>query len=304
MNIHNVSEGAPFSRRAELIKILNNSSLIEAEPSIKGLTSNIDEHQGGSIYYGTGLTTPRAMGVGLPFDVLGMILTAEQLRRAGQFEGIYHHIADTHAKTNDWIDPNEVDQRAASVRSTLDKVAANLELPDFHVVLSSEFDSRPEYLGILASFEESPEHEYVKREMADMEWYKQQHGVALKLGWIIQAKETGLGFDERLFDREYLRLRGPELSFVYAKAGRTFDKSRPKASPYIQIAGERRLVIDPVEDAKLKIDEAIAALGDETLGGAIKHLNNIVRLYEKLYGNLGRVSLHEKLQTIIDRVTK
>ena len=54
MNTHNVGEGAPFSRRAELIKILNNSSLIEAEPSIKGLTSNIDENQGGSIYYGTG----------------------------------------------------------------------------------------------------------------------------------------------------------------------------------------------------------------------------------------------------------
>lgn len=304
MSGQRASESIAFSRRSELIKIINNSSLVEAEPSIRGLTSNLDESTGGSIYYGTGLTTPRAIGIGLPFDVLGMILTAEQLRRAGKFEGIYHHIADTHAKTNDWIDTEDVNRRAAEVRTTLDRLASNLDLPNFNVVLSSEFDTNHEYLELLASFEESSEHEYVKREMADMEWYRQNHGVALKLGWIIQAKETSLGFDERLFDREYLRLRGPLLSFIYGKAGRTFDKGRPKASPYIQIKGERRLIIDPNENAKKTIQEAIEASGDETLGGAIKHLDSIVRLYEKLYVHLGKLPLDEKLQLIIDRVTK
>lgn len=300
----NSTEKTTTSRRAELIKVINNSALIEQEPSIKGLHTNLDSRSGGGIYYGTGLTTPRAIGVGLPFDVLGMILTAEELRRAGKFSSIYHHIADTHAKTNDWIDPEQVDRRAGEVRQTLEKLAGNLKLEGFYVTLSSDFDMSKEYREILSSFDESPEHEYVRREMADMEWYRQRHGVELKLGWIIQAKETGLGFDERLFDREYLRLRGEQLSFVYAKAGRTFDKGRPKASPYIQIEGERRIVIDSKEDVEAKIAEAVSASGDPTLGGATKHLQSIVRSYEKLYGNLGDLTLNQKIQVIIDQVTK
>jgi len=288
-------------RYQNIVKLLKNEALIEAEPSLAFLNENITDTVGGSLYYGTGLTTPREISVGLPFDVLGMMLTAEKLRRAGGFDNIYHHIADTHAKTNDWIRPEEVDERAQQVITTLNVVKANLGLDNFFPVLSSSFDTQSEYLDMVESFSDSEEHEYVRREMADMEWYRTQLGVKLKLGWIIQAAETDMGFDERRFDREYLRFKGPALSFIYTKPGRTFDPSRPKASPYIKVADEGRLLLDPSEDVASKIEMAIeVAKGDKHLGGARKHLESIVRLYESLYGTFGKIPLEEKIQRIID----
>ena len=90
-------------------------------------------------------------------------------------------------------------------------------------------------------------------------------------------------------------------SFIYTKPGRTFDPSRPKASPYIQIPGERRLLLDPNENARATIEEAVEASGDVQLGGARKHLKSIVRLYESVFGTLGRdIDLEDKIQIILD----
>ncbi len=300
-----MNESALKEKYKLLINAVANEPLIEAVPSLNGLNLEILESKpNGGIYYGTGLTTPRAMGVGLPFDVLGMILVAEKLKRTTGLKSVYHHIADTHAKTNEWIDPDQVDKRAKVVKEVLERVAQNLGLGGFHVVLSSEFDKSSEYQELVNFFNsKSEEHEYVRREMADMEWYRQRHDVTMKMGWIIQASETIMGFDERLFDREYVRINGKQLSFLYTKPGRTFDKPRPKASPYIQIKDESRLLLESGENVARKINDAIAAFGDPHLGGAIKHLENIVRLYEKLFENLGKIPLVEKLQRIIDKVT-
>ena len=67
------------------------------------------------------------------------LLTAEQLRRSGGFEKIIHHIADSHAKTNAFIDPKEVDNLAKSVKSTLERTAHNLKLSGFKITLASDF---------------------------------------------------------------------------------------------------------------------------------------------------------------------
>jgi hypothetical protein len=152
------------------------------------------------------------------------------------------------------------------------------------------------------SFSASAEHEYVKREMADIEWYRQKADVRIKMGWIIQAKETEMGFDERRFDREYLSFHPGQMSFVYTKPGRTFDTSRPKASPYISVDGEQRLMLNPGID----VESVFSEVGDVNLGGARKHIQNIVRLYESLYGNLGKIdndkiTLGSKVQFIIDK---
>lgn len=290
-------------RFAELTKVIRNEALIEAEPSLHFLDqSSLDHRPGGSIYYGTGLTTPRAISEGLPFDVLGMMLTAERMRQAGGFEHVYHHIADTHAKTNDWIDPEAVDRVAERTVDTLERVRRGLGLGHFQFVRASSFDTTPEYASLVDSFAGSEEHEYVRREMADMEWYRTRGDVRIKMGWIIQAKETDMGFDERRFDREYLRFHPGQMSFIYTKPGRTFDTSRPKASPYISVAGEGRLMLAPGVD----VQEAFAAVGDPNLGGARKHLQNIVRAYEGLYGSLGKigqdgVTFESKVQHIIDK---
>lgn len=289
-------------RFAEITKVIRNEALIEAEPSMQFLSPDSLTRPEGSIYYGTGLTTPRAISVGLPFDMLGMMLTAERVRRAGNLETVYHHIADTHAKTNSWIDPRAVDAVAETTVATLEQVKHNLGLEHFEFVLASSFDSEPEYESLLQSLGDSEEHEYVRREMGDMEWYRIKHDVRIKMGWIIQAKETDMGFDERRFDREYLRFHPGQMSFIYTKPGRTFDVSRPKASPYISVANEGRLMLAPGVDVRA----VCAANGDPNLGGAKKHLQNIVRAYEGLYGSLGKIganglTFEDKVQQIIDR---
>lgn len=290
-------------RFATLSKIIGNEAMIEAGPTMQFLDrDNIDNRPGGSLYYGTGLTTPNAISVGLPFDILGMMLTAEKIRRAGKFDNVFHHIADTHAKTNDWIDHVDVDTVATRTVETLEQVKKNLKLENFKIVLASSFDSSPEYKTLVNSFGESDEHEYVRREMADMEWYRSRDDVRIKLGWIIQAKETDMGFDERRFDREYLRFHPGQMSFVYIKPGRTFNPSRPKVSPYISIDGEERLLLAPGTN----VQEVFDATDDPNLGGAKKHIQNIVRLYEGLYGSLGKIwdggiTLEDKVQTIINK---
>lgn len=285
--------------------LILNEPLIEQKPTLDATSlSALESSPEGSIYYGTGLTTPRAIGVGLPFDVLGMVLVAERIKRTLGLKAIYHHIADTHAKTNEWIDPQEVDRRAKITEETLIRVAHNLELSGFNVVLSSRFDQSTEYEELVRHFrDKSQEHEYVIREMADMEWYRRRHRTTVKMGWIIQASEAPVGFDERLFDQEYKRIEGEKLSFVYTKPGRTLDLSRPKASPYIQIAGENRLLLERGENVAQKIEGAAQRMKDPHLGGTRKHVENIVRLYERLFGTFGKIPLEEKAQAIIDNAT-
>lgn len=282
-----------------------NEPLIEQRPTLDATSfAALESNPQGSIYYGTGLTTPKAIAVGLPFDVLGMMLVAERVKKSLGLTEIYHHVADTHAKTNEWIDPQEVDRRAKIVRDTLTRVASNLELDGFNVTLASEFDQSPEYQASVEHFKsKSTEHEYVIREMADMEWYRKMHGTVVKMGWIIQASEAPVGFDERLFDQEYKRIEGDKLSFVYTKPGRTLDLSRPKASPYIQIEDENRILLEKGEDAISKMQEATVRMKDPHLGGARKHIDSIVRLYEKMFGSFGKVPLEEKVQAIIDKAT-
>lgn len=290
-------------RIAKLMKLVSNSALIEAGPSKDFLVEESFVEPGGSLYYGTGLTTPSAISRGLPFDVLGMMLTAEQIRRASGFEKIYHHVADTHAKTNEWISHEEVDDIAKRTVGSIERIKKGLGLTALEVVLSSSFDNTHEYGVMVDAYSNSEEHEYVRRELADMQWYKEKYDVRLKLGWIIQAKETELGFDERRFDREFIRFNPRGLSFVYTKPGRTFDPSRPKASPYITIENEDRLVLSPHTDVHEVFQHANG--GDPNLGGARKHIQSIVRLYEDIYGSLGKIEkggmqLEDKVKTIIN----
>jgi hypothetical protein len=285
--------------------LLQNEPLIEAKPSIEGVQENLLTAKGGAIYYGTGLTTPRALSLGLPFDVLGMILVADKLRGVLGLGQIIHHIADTHALTNEFASAEAVDKLAVSAESTLRLVAAHLNLPQLTVVRSSSFDSSNDYQQIVKAVE-TEKGDYVRREIADMRWYRARYNLALKLGWIIQSTEVAEGFDERLYDREYRHLGGSDVSFVYLKAGRTFDYRRPKASPYIAVPNEQRILLVAGERVADKINAAIEMWPDKAtaknLGGAINHLGNIVRLYERRIGSIGSGTVIDKVQLIIDRI--
>lgn len=285
-----------------LRKLLQNNALVEAIPSVTGINPEAVEIPDGTIYYGTGLSTSKELSVALPFDVLSMVLVAERIRRALGMAGVNHFIADTHAKSNNLFPDEVVDRRAKETREQLLRVFDNLGLGKFSVLLSSEMDETAEYQKIYNQII-TDKHEYVRREVADIEWLRRFKNLTLKVGWIIQASETNLGFDERVFDREYQVLMGKPMSFVYLKPGRTFDKSRPKVSPYIHISSETRLLLKPGENVKEKLAAAEQVWGDKHLGGVRGYFTDIVRDYEKLMGTLGNISAEEKIQAIIDKAT-
>lgn len=288
-------------RLAKFRKLVQNEPLLEVKPSLAGIDPRIQEIEKPSLYYGTGLCTPIELSAEFPFDILSMVFLAEKLRRELSLDQIYHHIADTHAKSNVQFNPKEIDKLAEKTTTKFLRIAKNLGLKNFNVVLSSEFDQTPDYMRVLQEAE-TDKHEYVKREIADMEWCRRRKNVYVKVGWIIQATETDLGSDERIFDREYRKVFDGGISFLYLKAGRTLDRVRPKASPYIHVPSEHRILLTKGEDVESKLAEAEKEFGGKGLGGARKHLINIVREYENLFGSLGKMSIEDKIATVIERV--
>ncbi len=267
--------------RQEFLKLLQNEPLVHAVPTMAMTHPLLFEHQAGSIYYGTGLSTPRAASIGLPFDVLILVLVAEKLRKALGLKAIHHHIADTHALTNSFCTSEGVAAMATQYREVLGRIAEVTGIP-LQVHLSSEFDRTDVYHKLLDTIV-SDKAEYVRRELADMLWYRRQHNVHLKLGWLVQATETKVGFDERLYDREFLARCDYTMSFAYVVAGRTLDPKRPKASPYISVAGEGRVLFTPGQNVREMVEAAIQNwAGDKKLGGVIQHWNAILRLWDRV----------------------
>ncbi len=282
-------------------KNLQNEGLINTAASISGITHS--PIKGSSLYYGTGLTTCRSPSVGLPFDFLGMILVAEKLYRTFELSHIYHHIADTHALTNSFNTPSDIEILANKVESIITSIVRHLKIEDhFTILRSSSFDNTKEYNNILNNIQ-TEKNGYVQRELTDMHWYRKKHNVTLKLGWIIQTAKCEQGFDERLFDEEYQKYFGDDMQFIYLKSGRTFDQKRPKAAPYISIAGEQRILLESSENVEEKINKAKEIWNDKTLGGALNHLSAIVRLYNQIAPeSCGNELLSIRIQTIINRI--
>ena len=53
-----------------------------------------------------------------------------------------------------------------------------------------------------------------------------------------------------------------------------------------------------------KFDAARASWGDNHFGGTRKHIADIVRLFEKLFGQLPSLSLEQKIEHMMKRMTK
>ena len=146
-------------------------------------------------------------------------------------------------------------------------------------------------------------NEYLRKEIADMMWFTNIHNVRLKLGWTINNDITPQGHDERFFDTQILNNHVLPLSFLHIKAGRTFDLQRPKASPYISVANESRIVLAENEHVQEHITRAQMTCPDEVFRATRSHLVLIVRLFEALFIRIPKRSLEEKIQFIVDLST-
>jgi len=286
---------------SKFIIFLKNEPLIEVGESINGISEVLLQKDKRTIFYGTGLCTPTSISIGLPFDVLGMIFIAERIRKTFNFNKVVHHIADTHAKSNNLFSDEEIENLAKKTKADLAKIFRNFGLNNFEVNLASDFDKTSEYKDLLNQIPKT-ENEYVRREIADIRWFSIKHNVNLKLGWLINTgSDLQQGSDEMLFDGNFSKLFPNSMSFIYLKPGRTFNRARQRVSPYIFLKGENRIMLRKGEDVKEKFRQAEIEWGDKFFGGARKHLENIVHVYEKLYGNMTGIPLEEKIQQILDK---
>lgn len=261
--------------------------LIEVDNTLKGLAP--DGVTGRSLYFGTGLTTAKVMSVGIPFDVLKMFLLAEKLRRHFGLKKSIQLVADTHALSNSFVDANRVVELTGMFDTTMTAAAKACGWPDrFQLIRSSDLAQEADYSRLFRSIQ-TDDHEYVRREWTDILYLQEREGLALKLSWIVDPKAKAVGFDERLYDLRFNEVTGKHVSFVYTGPGRTFDAHRPKASPYIAIPDETRLMLSPDEDiiSKLEVAQKEADEGrlpQKLFDRATEHLGHIVRLYAELTG--------------------
>lgn len=300
-----------ISDKSDLEKMIVQEPLIETAPSLNGVKDLILPT---STYFGVGLCNgcehPQ-LSVGLPIDVLSMILLSELF-----WQRKYILIADTHAKTNGFSD-EDVAETALRQRNILTKLIDNLGLNNWEIMLASDIDASPSYTAIFNSFDEH--NLYFKREITDMMWFFREKNVHLKVGWALNGSRNT---DEVSFDRKFRDIFGlrdvsgfrdvsgvsvsfiDSVSFIYTISGRTFNPKKVRASPYFCESPETRILLDCHEDVQAKIDYAMHTFGEDAVNCYKTLLKGIVRLYDKVIEQTEKMPIEQKVQYVVDRCTK
>lgn len=277
---------------------LQNQPLIEAESSVAALKPNILDKKNGSLFFGVGVVSSKDISVAVPFDILAMFFEAEILRQALGLKKVMVLIGDIHAKSNHIFPDQKIDKISNKTLHVLQKIIKNFNLQNFQLFMASRLFRLPAFQEIFMSLPNF-DNLYLKHEVADCLFFQETENLRLKLGWTMHKGIEVIGHDERFFDQEIDKFC-PDLSFIHLKSGHTFNKNRPRVSPYLRVKGEKRILLKKNEKVKEKIEEAVKEWPDRSLGGAINHLASIVRAFERLNGGLLKMTLAEKIQFILD----
>jgi len=270
--------------------------LIQTRATLGGLTQLRERPH--AVTVGIGLSSRRTLSQGLPFDVLGLLLPAEQMRRAVGAERVVVLIADHHAVHNGFASAC-VQQRAYVVAEQLRAVRAALGLP-FDIVHAFEMHDDPEYERIHSRVcaVSGDAHRYATLEVADTEYLRRVHGAILKVGWALGGEASLELIDERFFDDRFRSWMGTELvGFAYCAAGRTFDPARPRAAPYLVLDPAQRLLLLPDETIELKLRAFRERAPVHAQRALTAHLRRITQVYSRAVEPL-RGPLAERLRTV------
>lgn len=290
--------------KQEIITFLQNEPLIEWRLSSASIDWNsLRNAECKSLFFGVGLCTAKEPAFAVPFDILQFFLVAEKLRRFLLLGKIIVLVADRHALTNSFMSEELVDKLTKKTTNLFEKIIQNFQLSSFEIRKASEMFSENQVNKLFPQVIGMP-NQYLAQELADVLWMQKHDGLIVKLGWTIDGSPISSGHDERFFDWEIRKLSLSPISFFFTHAGRTFDRHRQKTSPYISVRREHRLFLDAHENVTHKLKNAQEVWGDESLGGATKHLANIARCFESLFGNFQGMTLSEKIQFIMDKATK
>ncbi len=248
------------------------------------------------IYFGVGISDGSCLSKKTPLATLSMILCGEHLRRGLGTNG-YILLADKHAEFNGH-GRTETSQVASEKGVVFDAVLRHLGINNgWDVIRASDIFMNHAYRLTLQMVEESlgdklSVSDYTKLELADILWFTANKGTDIKLGWV-SASLKRLTKDERFFDI-YIRTLYPRLptTFVYTAAGRNLAGA--EVPPYIDT---RR----PYGDPLFMLDEQPSDMKrymKRMQKPAREYFTNLMRLYEKVIGQLNGETLDEKIMSI------
>lgn len=258
--------------------------LFAGAATAKGLEGGKDAPR--AVYMGIGLCTRHRLAVGLPMDVLGMLLPAERLRVALGAEHLVVLIADAHAMSNGFS-LSEVAHRASSVARALLRIRSVLGWQHLRLLRASRLQEEVGYQATLERIRslagaEQPGvgNEYMFRQTADVAYLHEALGGLLKLGWTVDVDGEAGGYrDEVAFDRLVAPWSGAHPSFAYVRCGRALDDRRPKVSPYVGVERARRLYLDPQEGVDAKLARARQLASARNVSATREHLGRIAEAW-------------------------
>lgn len=268
------------------------SNILKDEPLFMG-EFGTPINQPSSIFFGLGLCTSNKPAVAVPFDILSFFLTAESIVRQIPHLKTLVLIADTHAISNSFMNIETVAKAKHKLTDVCQKIIGELNLNNFSVIFASEISQLPSFKSVVSSLPVM-ENPYLRQEIADVIWLSRHENLIAKLGWSLDQKPNSKGHDERFFDLEIQKFLDKPVQFIHLEAGRTFDVAKPKASPYIAVEGENRILLESDE----KVSEKIGLASKDML----THLTKIVLLFEKLFCTVDADSLSKKIQFIVDKI--
>jgi hypothetical protein len=208
----------------------------------------------GRIFLGTGIGSRGDFSIGLPYDVLSMVITAANANKALGLDGVVHLVADR-------IDAGASMKRSRAAAQIGRESAAAIEraveafgFADYEVVTASALEAQSAYKALLASIPVAVSAPYLRYEVADTLWFHTTVDAVVKVGWVIDPTgRTPWRLDERYFDSTVYANYGAVVAPLYCVPGRNDDPRRPRCSPYVFASSENRPALRPILGWPLKL---------------------------------------------------
>lgn len=212
------------------------------EPLVTGFIPGSELENSTGCYFGIGLSNKDGLTEYLPFDVLGLVLAAELVRRRAELDKSTVLIADEHAATNSSDSP-AISRISNDRRGFLYRIFERFDFYNFDVVLGSELFTNSSHARVAGRVDGN---RYERLQIADMEFFQATNN-GIKIGW----KHGMMEYDERRFDALHSELFGSVTSFVYTEPGRALDGTA--MPPYLCTTKPRLLFLEK-EDINYKVD--------------------------------------------------
>jgi hypothetical protein len=291
---------APARWRDRLEQAVLQEPLLFTQPSLAALSDADRRTAPNAVMVGIGLCTPDALTTAMPFDVLGLLLPAERIRRALDATTVVALVADTHAHVTGF-EPSAIECRARAAVHALIRLRARLDLQAMCVVRASRLHATTRYREWLRTVQAragTDVSSYLVRQVADVACLDDRLGGIVKLGWMVgRDRDDAIG-DEAAFDRWVGPWSRRRPLFAYARAGRTLDPTRLKAPPYIELDPGRRVTLAPGE----RVADKLAAATDlEARNGVENHLRAIGNTFARTVAPVPGPAA-ARAQRILDRL--